>query len=33
MQYASPPYVQEITETDFRTSQWAEVSTPSGLPA
>jgi hypothetical protein len=33
LQYASPPYVQEITETDFRTSQWAEVSNPSGLPA
>jgi hypothetical protein len=33
MQYASPPYVQEITETDYRTSQWAEVTNPSGLPA
>src|SRR4029453_240389 len=26
MRYASPPYVQEITETDYRVSQWA------GLP-
>jgi hypothetical protein len=33
LQYASPPYVQEITETDYRTSQWAEVTNPSGLPA
>jgi hypothetical protein len=33
MQYASPPYVQEITETDYRTSQWAEVTNPSGLSA
>jgi hypothetical protein len=33
MQSASPPYVQEITETDYRTSQWAEVTNPSGLPA
>jgi len=26
-------FVQDITETDYRTSQWAEVTNPSGLPA
>jgi len=29
----SPPYVQGITGTDYRTSQWAEVTNSSGLPA
>ena len=33
LRYASPPYVQEITETDYRISQWAEITNPSGLPA
>jgi hypothetical protein len=33
LQSTSPPYVQDITETDHRTSQWAEVTNPSGLPA
>jgi hypothetical protein len=33
LQYASPPYVQDITETPYRTSQWAEIQNPSGLPA
>ena len=33
LQYASPPYVQDITETPYRVSQWAEIQNPSGLPA
>jgi len=33
LQYASPPYVQDITETPYRPSQWAEIQNPSGLPA
>jgi hypothetical protein len=33
LQYASPPYVQNITETPYRVSQWAEIKNPSGLPA
>jgi hypothetical protein len=33
LQYASPPYVQDITETPYRTSQFAEIQNPSGLPA
>jgi len=33
LQYASPPYVQDITETPYRPSQWAEIQDPSGLPA
>ena len=32
LQYASP-YVQDITETPYRTSLWAEIQNPSGLPA
>ena len=32
LQYASPPYVQDITETPYRVSQWAEIQNPSGLP-
>jgi Tfp pilus assembly protein PilX len=31
--YASPPYVQDITETPYRVSQWAEIQNPAGLPA
>ena len=30
---AANQFVQDITETDYRTSQWAEVPNPSGLPA
>jgi hypothetical protein len=33
LQYASPPYVQDITKTPYRVSQWAEIQNPSGLPA
>jgi hypothetical protein len=33
LQYDSPPYVQDITETPYRVSQWAEIRNPSGLPA
>jgi hypothetical protein len=33
LQCASPPYVQDITETPYRTSLWAEIQNPSGLPA
>jgi hypothetical protein len=33
LQYASPPYVQDITETPYRVSQWAEIQNPTGLPA
>jgi hypothetical protein len=33
LQYASPPYVQDSTETPYRVSQWAEIQNPSGLPA
>jgi hypothetical protein len=30
---SSPPYVQDITETPYRTSQFAEIQNPAGLPA
>jgi hypothetical protein len=30
---ARPPYVQDITETPHRTSQFAEIQNPAGLPA
>ena len=33
LQYASPPYVQDITETPYRVGPWAETQNPSGLPA
>jgi hypothetical protein len=33
LQYASPPYVQDIAETPYRVSQWAEIPNPTGLPA
>jgi hypothetical protein len=33
LQYDSPPYVQDITSTPYRVSQWAEIQNPSGLPA
>jgi hypothetical protein len=33
LQYASPPYVQNLTDTPYRVSQWAEIQNPSGLPA
>jgi hypothetical protein len=33
LQYASPPYVMDIADTPYRTSQWAEIQNPSGLPA
>ena len=33
LQDASPPYVQDITETPYRVSRWAEIQNPSGLPA
>jgi hypothetical protein len=33
LRYASPPYVQDIAETPYRVSQWAEIQNPTGLPA
>ena len=33
LQYASPPYVQDITDTPYRVSQTAEIQNPTGLPA
>jgi hypothetical protein len=33
LQYASPPCVQDMAETPYRVSQWAEIQNPSGLPA
>jgi hypothetical protein len=33
LQYSSPPHALDLSEAPFRVNQWAEIQSPSGLPA